>query len=188
MPEMRYARTMTRLAVVFVVLCACGKSEKAEPPIEAPSLSADGKVKVPPGYETTYTFDGKATRLAYTWADISEIESKPVVRILAQGRGMFTIGFAIDPGTKKLDQMVGIELGAIPDTISFGNAPVMATGTGGILKLTEVTADHVSGTFEAQACEHGERRCANPMQIKNGAFKAYRSALSDDTAFTRYAK
>src|SRR5574337_1285968 len=125
---MRYARAMTRIAVAFVMLCACGKSEKAEPPPEPPSLSADGKVKVPPGYETTYTFDGKATRLEYTWADISEIESKPVVRILAQGHGMFTIGFAIEATAKKLDQMVGVDIGAIPGTISFGNAPVMATG------------------------------------------------------------
>jgi len=182
---------MLKLAAVIVMLGACGKSEKSEPPIEAPSLSADGKVKVPPGHETTYTFDGNATKLEYTWLEISSIESKPALRILAQGgphHGMFTFAVEISQGTKQLDQMVGVELGALPNTITFGNAPQMATGTGGTLKFTEVTKDHVSGTFQAQACKFGEQTCTAPMQITNGTFKAYRSALSDDVAFTRYAK
>jgi hypothetical protein len=182
---------MNKLAIVLVVLCACRSSDKAEAPMEAPSLSADGKLKVPPGYETTFTFDGKPTRLEYTWLEVLSYESKPALRVLAQGgphHGMLTIPVPIADGTHKLDQMVGIDIGAFPDGISFGNAPVMATGTGGTIKISEVTPQYVSGTFQAQACEMGQRTCAQPMQVTNGAFKAFRSALSDDAAFSRYAK
>jgi hypothetical protein len=176
--------------VIVLLLCACRSSDNPAP-MEAPSLSADGKVKVPPGHETTFTFDGKPTRLEYTWLEVLSYESKPALRILAQGgphHGMLTIAMPIAEGTHKLDQMAGVDIGAFPNGISFGNAPVMATGTGGIVKISEVTPQYVSGTFQAQACETGQQTCDKPMQVTNGTFKAFRSALSDDAAFSRYAK
>ena len=179
----------TRIGVALLAV-GCGKSNTSEDKVmEAPELSAGGD-KVPRGHETTFLFEGASTRLEYTWLEISNVESKPALRILAQGgphHGMLTITVPIPPNTTKLDQLVGIELGALPSGVSFGNTPVMATGTGGWIKIAEVTQDHVSGTFEAQACEHGHTTCTKPMHATNGTFDAFRSKLSDDKAFSTYS-
>ncbi len=182
-----------KLAWVFAIaVVGCGKSDKSEEtkPMEAPTLSAAGDVKVPPGHETTYSFGKTAMKLQYSWLEVLNFENKPAIRLFAQGgpngMGMFTLIALIPEGTPNMDAMKGTTLGAAPTGVSFGNAPEMATGTGGTIKIEEVTPTYVAGTLEAQACPHGQTRCASPTQVTNGKFKAFRSALSDDAAFTRY--
>lgn len=181
-----------QLALAVALAGGCGKSDNSSAkPMEAPSLSAAGDVKVPPGHETTFTFAGTATKLEYTWLEVLNFESKPAIRILAQGgpkHGMFTMAVAIPEGTPTLASMAGTAVGAIPTSVSFGNTPEMATGTGATIQITEVTPTYIAGTFEAQACPFGTRTCPVPTQVKQGAFKAFRSALSDDAAFARYTK
>ncbi len=177
------------LALVSLV-SGCGKSDSPPPnKLEAPSLSSDGKVKVPPGHELTYTYGDKPVKLEFSWLAITAVGTNPALELNAQsGTGIGSFVFRapiVDATTTNLSQLVGIELGGLPGGISFGNAPAMATGSGGSLKLTEVTPTYVSGTFTAQACKHGEMSCSDPTQVTNGTFKAYRSALSDDAAFTR---
>jgi hypothetical protein len=159
--------------------------------MEAPILSAAGDVKVPEGHETTYTFGTTAMKLEYTWIEVLNFQGKAAIRILAQGgpkRGLFTFGAEIPVGTPSLSAMAGATVGAWPQGVSFGNVPDMATGLGGSLTIDEVTASYVAGHFDAQACPLGETSCAMPIQVKDGKFKAFRSALSDDAAFTRYTK
>lgn len=180
------------LAVTAVLLATgCGKSESSSwaEPMEAPSLSAAGDVKVPPGHETTYRFGETAVKLEYSWLSVLKFQGRPALELFAQGgpkHGLFTFVMDIPPGTPDLASLEGQTLGARDTGVSFGNAPDMATGTGGTMKIEEVTPTYVAGTFDAQACPHGERQCAMPIRVTNGKFKAFRSALSDDVTFTRY--
>lgn len=175
--------------LVVVAIAACGKSEDKRPPMEAPKLSAAGDVVVPKGHETTFVFDGTPTTLEYSWLEVLDYQGKAAIRLLAQGgprHGLFTMLALIPPGTATLDQLKGYTVGAVEDGVSFGNTPEMATGTGATIWIDDVGPAYIAGRFEAQACNHGERRCAIPKQITKGTFRAFRSALSDDAAFSRY--
>ena len=176
------------LAVVALLASACGKDAPTKPN-DPPKLSAAGDVVVPDGHETTYSYDGTDVKLEWTWADITYVEGKPALGIHAQDRerpASFAMSAAIPAGTANLAQMAGTTVGAIPWTVQFGNAPEMASGDGATIQITEVTPAYIAGTFDAQSCKHGERPCKDPKQVKKGAFKAFRSALSDDATFTRY--
>lgn len=181
---------VTGVVVALVLVGGCG-SKSEQKPMEAPSLSGAGDVKVPPGHETTYTFGKTPTKLEWTWLEIVDFAGKPAIRLLAQGgpkHGMLTLLAEIPPATPTLASMAGSSVGAVPKGVSFGNAPEMATGTGATIKIVEVTPTYMAGTFEAQACPHGKSQCDRPTSITNGTFKAFRSALSDDAAFVRYVK
>lgn len=178
---------------LLVALGGCGKSDsEAYPkPMEQPSISADGNVKIPPGHETTYTFDGRAIKMEWTYVAIINVENKPALQFYAQGgpkHGMFSFAGEIPEHTPSLASLAGGSLIAYTGLISFGNAPEMATGTSMAIKITEVTPTYVAGTFEAQACKHAQTKCDRPWDIKNGTFRAFRSALSDDATFDRYVK
>jgi hypothetical protein len=192
-----YKKRMKVMALGLAVVLAVGcNSDRKDPPIEAPSLSADGKTKVPPGYETTYTFDGEPVKILYSWITIEHVTGAagrlPVIKFQAQGvvghLGSMTITAGIPDQTPSLASLVDYPLGSVAGNISLGNAPKMASGTSVSVKITEVTPTYVAGTFEAQACESATNTCSKPFQIKDGKFKSFRSALSDDARFTEYTK
>lgn len=180
--------TVKALALVAVV-AGCGKSDSNNKPMDPPKLSAAGDVVVPDGHETTYSYNGTAVKLEWTYVSIRYEQRAPALNFFAQDRerpGSFSMSAAIPPGTPSLESMAGTSIGVIPWSISFGNAPEMASGDGGVIQITEVTPTYVAGTFELQACKFAERPCKNVKQVKSGAFKAFRSALSDAAAFKLY--
>jgi hypothetical protein len=195
-----YDRRMTVIALGLAVVLAIGcNSDRKDPPIEAPSLSADGKTKVPAGYETTYTFDGEPVRILYSWVTIEQLtgvpgrtDPVPAIAFHAQGvvghLGSVTIRAPIPDQTPSLAALVDYPLGGLQNFISFANAPKMASGNSARITITAVTPTYVAGTFEAQACEHTRVTCDKPFQIKDGKFKSFRSALSDDARFIEYTK
>ena len=179
------------LAVVALSLVACGKDAPKEKPNDPPKLSAAGDVVVPDGHETTFNYDGTAVKLEWTWLEISYVNRLPTLRMFARDRegvGTFIMEAYIPEHTPTLASMAGSTVGAIPYAVSFGNTPEMATGNGATIKITEVTPTYFAGTFEAQSCKFASQppACENPKQVKNGTFKAFRSALSDDKRFTQY--
>jgi hypothetical protein len=176
-------------AVVVLSLLGCGKKPE-EKPNDPPKLSAAGDVVVPDGHETTFSYAGTPVKLEWTYVSISYVMGRPALRFFAQDRerpGSFYMDAYIPEHTPTFASMAGSTVGAIPWSVSFGNTPEMAAGDGATIKITEVTPTYVAGTFEAQSCDFGTRpNCKNPKRVTNGTFKAFRSALSDDKAFTRY--
>ncbi len=178
--------------VLLVALAGCGRSDSASDnkPAEAPSLSSDGKVKVPPGYATQFKFGSKDVKLEYTWISIEKAFGQPAFTIYAKGSGMgmFKMSAPIPEDTPSFSSLAGGSTPAFPTAVSFGLTADMSVGTGADIKITEVTPTSVSGTFTTQACPQAGPRCSNPTNV-TGTFKAFRSALSDDAMFERiYAK
>jgi hypothetical protein len=173
--------------VVLVALAGCGKSDSShDKPAEPPSLSDDGKQKVPPGYETQFKFGSRDVRLEYTWVSIEHVNGRPAFSILAQGSGMglFRMSAPIPEHTPSFSALAGGSTPAFPTGVSFGLTADMTHGNGADIKITEVTPTSMSGTFTTQACPQNQPRCSNPTNV-SGTFKAYRSALSDDAMFER---
>src|SRR5688572_2611095 len=85
---LRYKPPMKVEALALLVAlagCRNSDSESNTKPVEAPSLSADGKHKVPPGYETQFKFGGKDVKLEYTWVSLESVNEQPAFRIYASG-------------------------------------------------------------------------------------------------------
>lgn len=173
---------------VLVAFAGCGKSDSKESakPAEAPSISSDGKQKVPPGYETNFKFGDKNVKLEYTWVAISMVNGRPAYTIHAQGAGMglLTIHAPIPDDTPSFKSLAGGSTPAFPEGVQFGLTADMTVGNGADIKITEVTPDSMSGTFTTQACPQATPKCERPTNV-SGSFKAYRSALSDDAMFER---